>query len=657
MLIRRVRIANFRSICDAELDCDRLTALLGRNGAGKSNFLRAIDTFYDITAPTTAEDFFNHDTNSPVEIRVTYGDLSPAEEAEFAPYVRDGTLTVTKRISFGNARAEQKYYAAAEQVPRFAEIRGMSNKTERRKAWKELVDSGTLPGLVGTARSADEVEELMRAYEQDHPELLEVVEREEQFFGPRNIGGGKLDKFTKFVLVPAVREASEEVGGRRGAIAQILDTLVLRKLSAREDVRAFQGDFETRAKELFGPATEADLAEVATSLTDSLSTFAPGSRLHLSWGEVSVPEIQPPAAKVTLVEDEFEGDIERKGHGLQRALVLTLLRELAMLAPAEETGESDEKAGSLEGSARAAAPDLILAIEEPELFLHPSRCRYLSRLLFELASAGQGTQPRNQILYTTHSPYLVDLHRFDQVRMVRKVRPDGAGVQRTTVTKFSLDQAAQELARMCDEDPAAFTRESFAARALPVMTHIVNEGFFADVAVLVEGPSEVGALWKLQEAMDARWDERGIALIPVGGKPSLDRPTVIFRGLSIPTYFVFDADRGHRGTGDEENTKKANQICLRLAGAPVEDFPGTQEHGTWAVLEENFEALLRQELGHDELTELLRQVADELGYGSGQRVLKNVEGSARMIELARERGLQFPTLERIVESVTALSQQ
>jgi hypothetical protein len=47
---------------------------------------------------------------------------------------------------------------------------------------------------------------------------MQLIEREEQFFGPRNIGGGKLDKFTKYVLVPAVREASDEASGKKGAI-------------------------------------------------------------------------------------------------------------------------------------------------------------------------------------------------------------------------------------------------------------------------------------------------------------------------------------------------------------------------------------------------------------------------------------------------------
>lgn len=651
MLIEKALVRNFRCIREEVLACDRLTVLLGRNGAGKSSFVRAIEAFYDVAARITVEDFFNRDTSSPVEITVTYGALNPAEEQEFLPYVRDGTLTITKRISLEEDRVTQRYFAAAQQVHQFAEIRQIVSKTDRRKAWRELVDSQTLPDLRGTPRNADELEELMSSYEGEHPEALELVEREGQFFGPRNIGGGKLDKFTKFVVVPAVREASEEVGGRQGAIHQILDTLVLRKLTSREDVRKFQKAFESRAKDLFGPTTEAELAEVAASLTENLRAFAPGSSLHLSWGEVTVPEIQPPAARVTLVEDAFEGDIERKGHGLQRALVLTLLRELAMLAPSEEA----EGAGGEDVPGSPPVPDLILAVEEPELFLHPSRCRYLSRLLLDLASSAAKGQPRNQILYTTHSPYLMDLQRFDQVRMVRKNQAAGTAAPATRVTRFSLEEAAQELARVCGENPTAFTRESFAARALPIMTPVVNEGFFADVAVLVEGPSEVGALWKLQEIMGKRWDERGVSPIAVGGKPSLDRPAVIFRGLGIPTYLVFDGDRHHQGTPNEEATVRANHICLRLVGGTVEDFPDTQVHDTWAVLSGKFETLLKDELGSDKLKELAGQVTQELGYDTQDRMLKNVEGTARLVDLAYKQGERMPTVEQIVEAASQLA--
>ncbi len=47
MKIRKVRIRHYRSIADIEIECDDLVALVGRNGAGKSCILRALEAFYD----------------------------------------------------------------------------------------------------------------------------------------------------------------------------------------------------------------------------------------------------------------------------------------------------------------------------------------------------------------------------------------------------------------------------------------------------------------------------------------------------------------------------------------------------------------------------------------------------------------------------------
>jgi putative ATP-dependent endonuclease of the OLD family len=46
--IKLVRIRNFRSILDADIECDSLTALVGRNGAGKSSILKTIELFYSM---------------------------------------------------------------------------------------------------------------------------------------------------------------------------------------------------------------------------------------------------------------------------------------------------------------------------------------------------------------------------------------------------------------------------------------------------------------------------------------------------------------------------------------------------------------------------------------------------------------------------------
>jgi len=660
MIIRSVEVRNFRSIREARLDCDNLTAIVGRNGAGKSSFLYAVDTFYDTKAPITEEDFFDRDVGSPIEIRVTYGDLREDEKEEFSPYIKDDRLIVTKRISTEDGHIAQRYYAAALQIPQLAEIRAKTGKKDRISAWNELVDNGELTGLSGKARSADEVERLIREYETNHPELMEPIEREEQFFGPRNIGGGKLDKFTKYVLVPAVREASDEVAGRKGAIYQILDMIVLRKINARKDIQEFKSEFEERVKKLYSSENLTELPELGASISKTLEKFAPGSLLNLGWDEVKPPEVPLPAAKATLIEDNFEGEISRKGHGLQRALIVTLLQHLATIVPVEPTtgGLVQEETTVLEpkGLVSSRGPDLILAIEEPELYLHPSRCRYLANLLLQLAERpGVGLGASNQIIHTSHSPYFVDLHRFDQIRLVRKVPSPDSLAPQSVVTRFSLSQAADEIAKACNADPANFTRDSFRARAMPVMNAIVGEGFFADVVVVVEGLSEVGTLWKLQEIMKMNWPELGIVVVPAGGKNNIDRPTVIFRGFHIPTYFVFDADSHLIGKRSKErDAKNRNHIYLSLAGAPIEDFPDTQIHETWAVFRENLEGLLKETLGNETFQAIQVKVASELGYDDPDRVSKNIEGAARLIELIYEKKYQIPILEEIIEKITLL---
>lgn len=659
MIIKSIEVKNFRSIREARLDCDNLTVIVGRNGAGKSSFLYAIDAFYDIAAQITEEDFFDRDINSPIEIRVTYGDLRDDEKEEFQLYIRGNRLIVTKRLSSENGQIMQRYYAAALQIPQFAEIRAKSGKRDRVNAWNELVDSGKLANLGGRVRSADEVERLMTEYEANHPELTKPIEREEQFFGARTFGGGKLDKFTKYVLVPAVREASEEATGKKGAIYQILDMIVLRRINAREDIQKFKSEFEERVKELYSSENLTELPELGDSISKTLEKFSPGSQLNLGWEEVKPPEVPFPAARATLIEDSFEGEITRKGHGLQRALIVTLLQHLAMTVPVEVTAEDLANKETTTSESKdlksSQGPDLILGIEEPELYLHPSRCRYLSNLLFQLAERpGVGLGASNQIIYTSHSPYFVDLHHFDQIRVVRKVPSPDSLVPQSIVTHFSLNQAAKEIAIVCNADPNNFTRDSFIAHAIPVMNTIVNEGFFADVVVVVEGMSELGTLWKLQEIMEKDWSKLGIVIVPAGGKNNIDRPTVIFRGLSIPTYFIFDADSQFIGKRGEGEAKNRNHRYLRLAGVQIEDFPKTQVHENWAVFNENLEGILREALGNDTFQSIREKVASEFGYEDLDRVNKNIEGAARFIELAYKQEYQIPKLEEIIEEVTQL---
>ena len=46
MRVSRLKVENFRAIASTKLNLDKLTALIGANGAGKTTFLLALERFF-----------------------------------------------------------------------------------------------------------------------------------------------------------------------------------------------------------------------------------------------------------------------------------------------------------------------------------------------------------------------------------------------------------------------------------------------------------------------------------------------------------------------------------------------------------------------------------------------------------------------------------
>lgn len=647
MIIERVEIRNFRSLLNVDLDFDDLTAILGRNGSGKSSILKALDVFYDISYLATPFDYFGKDTNQEIKISITYSDLYADELKEFDAYIVDGKLSVSKIITSGGA----KYFGASRQIPEFYEARKLP-AVQKRTFMNDLVKAAKFAGFGQTATSGEQAEQLMAEYEAAHPELTHPYEKAQQFFGPRNVGGGKLDKYTKFVLIPAVRDASSEAD-RKGTIHQLIDVLVARNVNSRPDVMLLNSEFEQRVKDIYNHNNLTELSELATAVTKLLSQYAPGAGLDLDFEEVTPPKISLPAALASLVEDNFKTPISYSGHGVQRALVLALLQQLSITDLSPQAQPAD--AGTLETEGEFRLPDLILAIEEPELYLHPSRSRYLASVLKRLSiKPAEAADPRTQIIYATHSPFFIDLDQFDRIRIARKIPVHEITTLQCSVTSYTKSEAAGRLAHVSGKNPDDFSAASFIAHTVPVMNTMVNEGFFADVAVVVEGLSDVGALWAMQELLGKNWDAEGITVVPANGKNNIDRPVIVFEGFSIPTYFIFDGDANLIGKSDEKRTAEKNRACLALAGEHPVDFPETQVHESYAVFSENLEKELEISVGAEMFQVIRQDVAMSLGYQEPSKALKNLEGTAMFVKLAYEKGFTLPVLEEIVESISAI---
>jgi len=125
---------------------------------------------------------------------------------------------------------------------------------------------------------------------------------------------------------------------------------------------------------------------------------------------------------------------------------------------------SDGATESVERSAEIKVPNFVLAIEEPELYQHPSRQRHFSAILFKLASGAiPGVSGKTQILYATHSPLFVGIDRIDQIRVLtkkengnafRKSQSSSTRNLMTLRTKCGSPTGLMEqylMARLCDQ--------------------------------------------------------------------------------------------------------------------------------------------------------------------------------------------------------------
>ncbi len=275
-----------------------------------------------------------------------------------------------------------------------------------------------------------------------------------------------------------------------------------------------------------------------------------------------------------FVDDGFRGPVENKGHGLQRAAIFAILRCYAHIAKTQGQGQ---------------ARHLVLAIEEPELYMHPQAQRTLRRLFLELVESG------DQVLFTTHSSHLVDVAYFDEIVRVESRAHNEGSLQAVTTVARQLSVRSlidDEIARhpnLMDKLSVESMRDYYSHAYNPTR----NEGFFAKRVLLVEGDTEQYALPIYADALGRPLDMEGVSVVQCGGKGQMDRLYRIFNELGIPCYMLFDYDRYNQ---DKNIIAKSKEL---IALAKLGEIDSNQPHigPTLAFFPENWEASVNSEIG------------------------------------------------------------
>ena len=432
-------------------------------------------------------------------------------------------------------------------------------------------------------------------FEAARPDECELIPSEDQFYGFSK-GANRLAKHVQWVYVPAVKDAtSEQVEVRNSALGKLLARTVRSKTNFDETIETLRTAMQQQYQELLD-GNQNVLDDISSALQTRMSEWAhPEARLRLQWKqdpEKSV-RVEEPWAHILAGEGEFEGELARFGHGLQRSYLLALLQELA-------------------GTGDVAGPTLILACEEPELYQHPPQARHLAAILNTLS------QGNAQVIVSSHDPRFVSGQGFEDVRMIRK----DSGHRCSAVSHMSFDEIAQAVAAATGEQAAK--PEGTLAKIHQALQPSLNEMFFTRRLILVEGMEDVAYLLSYLNLLDQADEFRrfGGHIVAANGKSELLQPLVIARNMALPTYVIFDADADKPDkSGSRSKHERDNRALLTLLGQAGEDpMPAATYSGPgFTMWHSDIGAIVEADIGKDEWAAFRAEADQRYGHAGGLR--------------------------------------
>lgn len=572
MKIQSIRIKNFRTLKDVTIPFCAVTTFIGPNGVGKSTVLRALDWYFNgKPGSLTENDCAFGETAEKIEVQVTFSDLTEMDHEALGKYAPSGATTFTawKRRS---PDGSEMLSANAKGLPEFNAIKATTAATAKKDLYASLRSSR--PDLdLPTANTGAAVDQAITTWESTHTDqLIDAPEAlQTNFFGFNS--GGKMSGLFDFVLVPADLRASEEsTDAKTSIIGRILERSIDRA-AADEEIAKIVEESRARQQEVYDEKFKGQLQEITTRLNDIVTSYSPGRAVAVAPAEV---ELKAPRTTfdMTVLDGLTKTKVERQGHGFQRTLLISALQLLA------------------QSSAASADGVICLAIEEPELFQHPIQAQTFAKILRSLA---EDPSKRIQVTYATHSPYFLEAKHFDQVRrLIRSSQtPPVVSVHFATVAEVKAKLHGVQSAEVVDRQ-----LDGIVASQLGI-------ALFAHRAFIVEGTTESAVFYGIGDRNSiGSLEAAGISIVPAGGKTSIPLVHAILTAIGIPTYALFDADRGFeeralskgkkQGDIDKERLAHvaANRMALKYFGRTEEDFPTSTVADTVAILEDHLEALM-----------------------------------------------------------------
>lgn len=545
MKIKNFQILNFRSINDSGvIAASRITALLGRNESGKSNLLRGLHTLNPaggFVALNPIKDFPRHrrltectDSTPVVSSAWELDDSERAELTSIWPRAKDVTEVQIGRHYGAKSRWARINVSASSF--NIAEIKGLVRKI--------------VPAINAKAEGLEDSNKVALVAAADAFNAAIVVDTEEDSWAAAALpaistirralatASVKLDDASEADLNSLQDQAEaipENVKASRAAHEWVLKKLpVFLYLDDYPEIEGHQDINQYIGRQQNGGATDADrnfqkLCKVAglnpQQLQDLLRSNEQEARAQLvnRAGAVITTEIRKKwrdrNLKIrfnldaqhfdTLVSDpnaiyDVEVNLDERSRGFQWFFAFYVV-----FAADTDGGNAD---------------NAVLLLDEPGLYLHAKSQGDLLKHLEDDFT--------NQIIYTTHSPFMVPTHRLESVRTVNI--DENAG---TTVSN----------------DPKGDARTLFPLQAA-LGYDLAQSLFVGPSNLVVEGVTDFWMLSAISEYLNDIGKaglHRDLTITPAGGAQKVHYMVALLTSEQLNVLVLLDDEKEAKATRDD----------------------------------------------------------------------------------------------------------
>ena len=501
MKLETVKIKNFRGYqTETVIPISNLTAFIGKNDAGKSSILEALEIFFNNSLVNCEKNDLNITAdNNKIEISCVFSDFpdeliidaaNPTSLESEHLLNAENKLEIKKEFPATAAKPKEKIYI----ICNHPSVANCNDLLTLKKA--ELKQRATALGIPAENYNGN-VNSSIRQAIRDSFENLELqetdllVDKEDT----KKVYDSLKTYLPLYALFQSDRQSKDDdkevTDPMKIAIQQALSELTVELDHIKEQVRIKAVDTANR--------TLAKLKEMSPDLANEL-----------------IPEFKTEPKfdsqfKLTIKSEE-DIPINKRGSGIRRLILLNFFRAEAERLRAQNQGNQ-----------------IIFAFEEPETSQHPDHQEMLIQAFKELSNTGN-----SQIIITTHTPALGGLLPLESLRFIQKT-----GNDRTV--ELGTEDVFEKIA------------ETLGVLADPISKN-------ASAILLLEGKSDVAFVnhtatqLKSGGHIDHTFEEKRIALIPIGGCGNLKHWTTLrlIDQFAIPYCVMLDSDLG---TNEEQQNK------------------------------------------------------------------------------------------------------